>query len=65
MATTKEDGHEPIWVTMVLIPIGISILHGFLAIRHQLRAGEKSKAHWLLSAMIIFVFFSIYRYQPI
>jgi len=57
MAFTVEDGHEPLWVTVVLIPLGISVMHGCIAIRYQLKQGEKSKAYWLLSAMIIFIFF--------
>jgi PAS domain S-box-containing protein len=57
MAFSAEDSSKPLWITVILAPIGVAVLHGFLAIRYQVKSGEKSKAYWFLSAMIVFAIF--------
>jgi formate hydrogenlyase transcriptional activator len=55
MLFAKKDTHAPIWVFMALAVIGLSIVHGFIAVRHQLKVGEKSGAKWFQASMFIYL----------
>ena len=65
MFLTKTDRQVPIWIYPALISVGLNVLHGFLAVRHQLMAGGNKKAKWFRFAMRIFLFlftcFAIYQ----
>ena len=57
MALTFKDSIQPLWVSFVLIPIGITLVYGMLAVRFLLKSGKKNKGYWFLSAMVIFAIF--------
>jgi formate hydrogenlyase transcriptional activator len=54
MAFTFNDSMQPQWVSFVLIPIGITLVYGTLAVRFLLKSGNKNKGYWFLGAMAIF-----------
>jgi formate hydrogenlyase transcriptional activator len=56
MTLSDRDIYTSIWRAMALLAIGLSNVHGTIAIRYQFRFGEKAKAKWFQSAFIIFPF---------
>jgi PAS domain S-box-containing protein len=59
MAFETNDSNEPIWVSVILIPLGMSVVHGFFAVKYQVKSGQKTKASWLFSALAIFAVFYV------
>jgi PAS domain S-box-containing protein len=57
MFFTSSESQYPLWLTIVIFPLGMVAVYGFLAARFQFRAGEKEKAKLLFITMIIFMFF--------
>jgi formate hydrogenlyase transcriptional activator len=55
MAFTAKESDAPLWLSVLLIPMGLCIVHAFLALRYQFRSRAKAKAMWLLFAMVIFL----------
>ena len=55
MAFTTEESNRPVWLSVMMIPLGLCVVHGFLAVQYQFRSGVKNKAQWLLFAMLIFL----------
>ncbi len=55
MVFAGKDTHTPIWVYTALAAIGLSVVHGFIALRYQFRYGEKINAKWFQASMIIYL----------
>jgi PAS domain S-box-containing protein len=56
MVFAQKDTHAPIWVFTALVVIGLSIVHGFIAVRHQFKFGLKTSAKWFQLAMFVYLF---------
>ncbi len=59
MVFARKDTHAPVWLIVALFTIGLSIAHGFIAARYQVKSGEKSDARWFQSAMFLYLFLFI------
>lgn len=59
MAFVKKDSHAPVWILLALISVGLSIVHGFIAVRYQFKSGIKNNARWFQSAMFLYLFLYI------
>ena len=57
MAFTSKDNSQPFWVSLVLVPMLVTLVYGLLAARFMLKSGKRSKGYWFLAAMVIFAFF--------
>ncbi len=57
MAFTTHDNNQPLWVSLVLLPMTLTLFYGLLAARFLMRSGKKNKGFWFLVAMIVFAFF--------
>ncbi|HTB26039.1 MAG TPA: sigma 54-interacting transcriptional regulator [Puia sp.] len=57
MAFTTKDSNQPLWFTITILPLGLTVLHGFIALGFQYRSGEKSKSGWLFFAFVIYLLF--------
>jgi PAS domain S-box-containing protein len=57
MLFTSKESQSPLWLTIVIFPLGMVPIYGFLAAKFQYRSGEKEKAKWLFFTLIIFLFF--------
>ncbi len=57
MAFTKTDSLFPLWMGILVVALGVAVIHGFMALRYQVRSGERGKAKWLRIAMIFFLIF--------
>ncbi len=57
MAFTAHDNSQPLWVSLVLLPMTLTLVYGLLAARFLLKSGKKNKGYWFLIAMVIFAFF--------
>jgi len=57
MVFTVKESISPIWMTVIVIALGIAGLHGFIAASFQFRNGNRNNAKWLLFTMFIFLVF--------
>ncbi len=57
MAFTAHDNNKPLWVSLVLLPMALTLFYGLLAARFLMKSGKKNKGFWFLVAMIVFAFF--------
>ena len=56
MAFTVSDSGNPLWYSVILLPVGLIAVHSLIAIRHLVKTDKKSKGWWLFSALMAFVF---------
>jgi len=54
MARMTTDSMEPLWVTIIIAALFLTMFYGFYLAIKQIRSGERSKGYWLLSAMMIY-----------
>jgi formate hydrogenlyase transcriptional activator len=59
MAFTSAETYSPLWMTIIILALGLAGVHGSIAVRHQFRNGEPQKARWMLVTMIIFFIFFV------
>ena len=57
MAFTAHDNSQPLWVSLVLLPMTLTLVYGLLAARFLVKSGKRNKGYWFLTAMVIFAFF--------
>lgn len=56
MALATKDTHTPLWVLTSLGMICLSLVHGFIAVRHQFKQGSRTSAIWFRSALFVYLF---------
>jgi PAS domain S-box-containing protein len=59
MVFSTQDNHQPLWVMTAMMGITLTVVHGFLAVRHQFKNGSKISAKWFQLAMFIYLFLFI------
>src|SRR5450432_828309 len=59
MVFSTKDNHQPLWVMTAMIGITLTVVLGFLAVRHQFKNGSKISAKWFQLAMFIYLFLFI------
>ena len=57
MFFTSSESQSPLWLTIVIFPLGMVPVFGYQAGRFQYHNGEKQKAKWLFFTLIIFLLF--------
>jgi formate hydrogenlyase transcriptional activator len=57
MFFTSSESQSPLWLTIVIFPLGMVPVFGYQAARFQYHNGEKQKSKWLFITLIIFLFF--------
>jgi PAS domain S-box-containing protein len=56
MMFSVKDNHAPLWIFIALIVIGMSIVHGFIAVGYQFKTGVRTSAKWFQAAMFVYLF---------
>jgi formate hydrogenlyase transcriptional activator len=59
MMFTVKESISPIWMTVIVIALGVAGLHGFVATHFQFSKGDGNNAKWLLFTMFIFLVFYV------
>ena len=52
--STAADAVHPLWRLLVLIPLGLIGVYGFLSAYYQIRNGNRQEGTWLRFAMIVY-----------
>jgi PAS domain S-box-containing protein len=57
MVFTTNESVSPLWMTFIVIALGIAGVYGFIAANFQWKSGDRKNARWLLFTMCIFMVF--------